>query len=494
MYTHQLIELLKTFSEKELMKLFKFLNSPYFNNSKRIIALFQILKKNYPEFESRSFTRENIFKSIYKKAEYNDSTFRNLMSDLLKLTLKFVMLEGLEKKEVESYFYITQELFSRGNIDLFKIKMDSIDKILNDTENHDSDYFHNRYRAETDHFYVNLLTNKVLKKQIVITESEKLINGLVSFLNYFVLESIKHNDNLLNYSRTYNIKENINKVNQFIEVLNFENMIRYLKDNSSDEFQIVELYYNLLKAFANFEEEKYYFNFKDSLFKCSEHLGLNDNNFLHSRLINYCVIKINLGINSHFDLNEEIFELYQIYVKNEFYKTISNNNLPFDVYRNVLLNCITTKKLKEMEEFIKVYSEKLLPKHMDSIVNYSYALLYFEKKQFNKAMTCLNKIKFDQFVLKIDMKNLQLKLAYELEHFESVVSMIDSYKHFLKNNTLLSVTRKVMHNNFLNYVSKLVQYQFGSSKVNIPYIFNQLEKSKEVFDKGWLGEKIKLIL
>jgi hypothetical protein len=372
--------------------------------------------------------------------------------------------------------------------------MDSIDKILNDTENHDSDYFHNRYRAETDHFYVNLLTNKVLKKQIVITESEKLINGLVSFLNYFVLESIKHNDNLLNYSRTYNIKENINKVNQFIEVLNFENMIRYLKDNSSDEFQIVELYYNLLKAFANFEEEKYYFNFKDSLFKCSEHLGLNDNNFLHSRLINYCVIKINLGINSHFDLNEEIFELYQIYVKNEFYKTISNNNLPFDVYRNVLLNCITTKKLKEMEEFIKVYSEKLLPKHMDSIVNYSYALLYFEKKQFNKAMTCLNKIKFDQFVLKIDMKNLQLKLAYELEHFESVVSMIDSYKHFLKNNTLLSVTRKVMHNNFLNYVSKLVQYQFGSSKVNIPYIFNQLEKSKEVFDKGWLGEKIKLIL
>jgi len=494
MYTHQLIELLKTFSEKELMKLFKFLNSPYFNNSKRIIALFQILKKNYPEFDSRSFTRENIFKSIYKKAEYNDSTFRNLMSDLLKLTLKFVMLEGLEKKEVESYFYITQELFSRGNIDLFKIKMDSIDKILNDTENHDSDYFHNRYRAETDHFYVNLLTNKVLKKQIVITESEKLINGLVSFLNYFVLESIKHNDNLLNYSRTYNIKENINKVNQFIEVLNFENMIRYLKDNSSDEFQIVELYYNLLKAFANFEEEKYYFNFKDSLFKCSEHLGLNDNNFLHSRLINYCVIKINLGINSHFDLNEEIFELYQIYVKNEFYKTISNNNLPFDVYRNVLLNCITTKKLKEMEEFIKVYSEKLLPKHMDSIVNYSYALLYFEKKQFNKAMTCLNKIKFDQFVLKIDMKNLQLKLAYELEHFESAVSMIDSYKHFLKNNTLLSVTRKVMHNNFLNYVSKLVQYQFGSSKVNIPYIFNQLEKSKEVFDKGWLGEKIKLIL
>ncbi len=492
MYTHQLIELLKTFSEKELMKLYKFLNSPYFNNSRRIVTLFQVLKKFYPDFEKRNFTREYIFKLVYKNSEYNDSTFRNLMSDLLQLTLKFLMIEGIEKKEVESSFYVTQELFSRGKIDLFISKMNNIDKILKDTSNLDGEYFHNKFRAETDHFYVNLLTKRVLKKQIVVSESEKLISGLVSLLNYFVLESIKHNDNLFNYSRTYNIKSNIVKVNQFLEIINFENLIKYLRENSSNEIPIVELYYNLLKASTNIEEEKYYFRLKESVFKCSEHLGLNDNNFLHSRLIDYCVKKINLGIHSSFDLNEEIYELYQIYVKNEFYKTLSNTNLPFDAYRNVLINCITTKKLKEMEEFIKVYSKKLLPAHIDSIVNYSYALLFFEKKQFSKAMEYLNKIKFDQFVFKLDMKNLQLKLAFELGYYESAVSIIDTYKHFLKNNALISESRRIMHNNFLNYANKLIQFKFGSSKVNIPFLKEQLEKSKDVFDKGWLIEKTKL--
>lgn len=494
MYTHQLIELLKTFSEKEMMKLFKFLHSPYFNNSKRIIALYQVLKKFYPDFDKKNLSREYIFKSVFKNAVYNDSTFRNLMSDLLQLTLKFLMVENIVKKEIESTFYVTQDLFSRGNIDLFKLKMNFINQSLNEISNYDSDYFHNKYRAETDHFYVNLLTNKVLKKQIVIKESEKLLDGLVSFSNYFALESLKHNDNLLNYSRTYNIKSNINKVNQFLEILNFENLIKYIRENSSKDIPIVELYYNLLKASANFEEDKYYFRLKESVFKCSEQLGLNDNNFLHSRMIDYCVKKINLGIHSSFDLNEEIFQLYQIYVKNEYYKTLSSTNLPFDAYRNVLLNCITTKKLKEMEEFIIEYSKKLLPKHIDSVVNYSYALLYFEKGLFNKAMIFLNKIKFDQFVYKIDMKNLQLKLAFELEHYESAISIIDTYKHFLKNNTLISESRKIMHNNFLNFTNKLIQYKFGSTKVYLPLIKDQLEKSKDVFDKGWLIEKSKLMM
>ena len=49
-----------------------------------------------------------------------------------------------------------------------------------------------------------------------------------------------------------------------------------------------------------------------------------------------------------------------------------------------------------------------------------------------------------------------------------------------------------MHNNFLNYTNKLIQFKFGSSKVNIPFLKEQLEKSKDVFDKGWLIEKTNL--
>lgn len=490
MYTHELINLLQTFSNKELMWFAKFLNSPYFNNRKRIVKLFRVLRKFYPAYDNKNFTKENIFKLTFGNRKFNDSTFRNLMSDLLILALQFIQQEGLEKSEIDNSFYITQELFNRECFSLFRKVMDKNKKLLESKNTYNSDYFFNNFKIDTDSFNVNLLTQKVLKKSYVISESQRLIEGIANVLNYFVIETIKHNDNLLQYSRSYNVQKNIETVSSFLEIFDFEKVISYLKENSKVKVPIVELYYNLLKAFTNFDDEKYYYEFKKSLFECSRNLGIGDNNFLHLRLIAYCILKINYGMNSSFDLYKEIFDLQKIYIEKGFYRTETSKYLPFDSYRNVLLNCISVKNLDYMEEFIKKYSKKLLPGHVVSVENYSMALLNFEKKNFGKALTFINKIKFDEFVYKIDMKNLQLKISYELEHYESSISIIDTYKHFLKNNVLLTESRRVLHNNFVDYTHKLIQFRTGSKKINLPFLSHKLENSKNVFDKVWLTDKI----
>ena len=87
------------------------------------------------------------------------------------------------------------------------------------------------------------------------------------------------------------------------------------------------------------------------------------------------------------------------------------------------------------------------------------------------------------------MKNLQLKINYELEQYESAISVIDTYKHFLKNNVLISESRRILHNNFLDYTNKLIQYRIGSQKVNLLFIKDRIEKSKMIFDKVWLLDK-----
>ena len=489
MYTHELINLLKTFTNKELMMFGKFLNSPYFNSRKRIIHLFKVLKNYYPEFDAKGFTKENIFRRIYKNNPYNDSTFRNLMSDLLSLALQFVKQEGMEKKEVQSAFFLTTELFMRGTYNLFRNKMNNCEKILENNHTIDSEYFLNKYTILTDSFYVNLLTQKVIKKDYVVSESGKMVTGIVCLLSYFVLQSMKHYDNLLKYSRSYNIKKNVETVSQFMDIFDFDKLISYIRHNSSLKIPVVEIYYKLLKAFANFEDESFYTDLKKSVLVNSEKLGNDDNYFLFTRLIDYSVVKKNTGMHTNYNIETEIFELNDIFVRNEFYKTEANKYLPFDFYRNVLLNCIALKRLDYMEEFIKNNSKKLLPKPSRGFEDYSYALLYFEKGNYTKALFCINKIKFDQFVYKLDMKNLQLKINYELEQYESAISVIDTYKHFLKNNVLISESRRILHNNFLDYTNKLIQYRIGSQKVNLHYIKDRIEKSKMIFDKVWLLDK-----
>ena len=58
-----------------------------------------------------------------------------------------------------------------------------------------------------------------------------------------------------------------------------------------------------------------------------------------------------------------------------------NTYLTMDLFRNVLINCIAVKELAYMEEFISNYSNKLLPKDITNVENYSFALLNFEKEK-----------------------------------------------------------------------------------------------------------------
>lgn len=490
MYTHQLLELYKSFSKKEMMMLGKFLKSPYFNNRKMLLQLFQILRRFYPEFENKNLTKENLYKLLYGKAPYKDSTFRNLMSDLLLVTQNFLKVESLKKNSVESNFFLSSDLARRGMVNLYNSKIQDNEKLILSDEKFDSNYFLNRFKTESNRFYMNLMTKKVLKKSFVESESEKLTNGIVYLLNYFLIESIKHNDTLLKYSRSYNIKKNIDTVTDFLNLFNFDKLIDYIRNNSSIKVPVIEVYYNFINTFINFGDEKYHQEFKLTLNSISKQLGTNDNHFLYSRLIDYCVLKKNLGSESSFNVDMEIFDLQNIFIENEYYITNLNTYIPFDLYRNVLINSITVKKLSFLEQFINKYSKKLNPKHYKNAYNYSFALLNFEKGNYMKAMDFLSKIKFDQFIYKLDIKNLQLKINYELEQFESALSVIDTYKHFLKNNVLISESRRILHNNFIYYSNMLIQHRTGSRNSNLKFIEEKVKSSKKIFDKGWILEKI----
>jgi len=490
MYTNALIKLLETFSNKELTKFSKFLNSPYYNNRKALINFFVVLKKFHPGFDQKNFTKEFIFKKLYGDAKYNDSTLRNLASDLLKCLLFFLKAERMQREDVESSFFLSHELFEKNAYDLFKKEMNKTELLLEKKNTFDGDYFYNRYKINTDLFYLNLLTQKVLKKNYVVSESKKMTDGIIFILIFFIIESIKHNDNLLKYTRSYNITRYKEFITDFIKIFNFEEMIKFVNKNSSLKIHIIEIYYSLLKAFINFEDEKFYFEYKNNLKEYSGSLGLNDNNFLFSRLLDYCVLKINSSQKTSFDIQMEIFELNNIYIEKEYYKTGTSKYIPFDLYRNVLLNCITVNNLDYMETFIMKYSKFLHPSQIFSIESYSLALFHFQKSDFEKALQCINKIKFDQFVYKLDMKNLQLKIHYELGEFDATLYVIDSYKHFLKNNKLISESRRIFHNNFLSNVQKLSLFNTGSSNVNLDYLYDTVSSSDDIFDKNWILMKI----
>ncbi|MEO8210707.1 MAG: hypothetical protein ABI840_09095, partial [bacterium] len=60
MHTNTLIDLLKTFSAKELKEFSEFLRSPFFNKRNAVVNLYNVLIRSHPDYEKESISKENI--------------------------------------------------------------------------------------------------------------------------------------------------------------------------------------------------------------------------------------------------------------------------------------------------------------------------------------------------------------------------------------------------------------------------------------------------
>ncbi len=61
---HKALSIIRKFSEPELKKFTRYINSPYFNRSTTIVRLYSELIKYYPLFEDTGLTKKNIFFKI----------------------------------------------------------------------------------------------------------------------------------------------------------------------------------------------------------------------------------------------------------------------------------------------------------------------------------------------------------------------------------------------------------------------------------------------
>src|SRR5688572_17688030 len=100
MLDYAFLEIFETFTRDELKIFRRFITSPYFNRSSKVVKLFDHLIKFYPNFEHPALTKENLHKKISPELAYNEITVRRLLFDLQSLSEKFLQQRNFESKEI----------------------------------------------------------------------------------------------------------------------------------------------------------------------------------------------------------------------------------------------------------------------------------------------------------------------------------------------------------------------------------------------------------
>ena len=300
---------------------------------------------------------------------------------------------------------------------------------------------------------------------------------------------IKEYDNLITMQSKFNPGCDSGFILDFFERIDFLELVNYLiKNSESKKYSgIFKTYLALLNAFRNFKSEEYYFEYRKQIIKNVNIFSMDERRFHFSRIMKYCILKRKAALTST-NFDNELLKIYSYILKNEFYKSSVSDYIPAELFRNILLLGLRLKKYRWVIDFIKKYYKKLNPKRRKNIYNYSLAEYYFNRKMYKEALPYFHKVIPEDFMFKMDLKNLMLIAHFELKNYESALSLIDSYYHFLSKDKTLSIAQKKIYKNFANAVRRLIIERTSPNK-SFNYTL-ELSLKDDFPYKEWVNEKI----
>jgi Tfp pilus assembly protein PilF len=158
-------------------------------------------------------------------------------------------------------------------------------------------------------------------------------------------------------------------------------------------------------------------------------------------------------------------------------------------YRNIYLSAIRVGEFSWAENFINEFKKKLQKEDRQNIVSLAMAQLEFEKKEYESTLEYLKKISTDQLFYKVDVKILSLRSLYELGHYETVISTIESFRRMLNSNTSLTEQYRQKNLNFTGALNMLVKAKMDNDPEAAGKTAEKIKAYDMITNKNWLLKK-----
>lgn len=471
------IEILKTFSDKELIQFEEFIGAPFHNKNVKVIHLFSFLKKYHPEYSDVNLTKEFLFKKLMGNIKYKDTYIRNLFSDLYSLAEKFLQYNLIANNFTYEKLLI-DEMRNRDLYELAEKKIKSFEKDVNSNKAKDQEYYLNKnfiYEMKSFMLVDKTLTDSFRNEQISSVIKQFMIS-LMENSFYLIVEEqrvkIKHKFDFLKHSLEY--------------------MNSCLQDFEDSPLLIIYYYY---WQWYFSDDDKYFIKAREYFKKHFSSLTKIDRKNLYSVMQVYYLNKIDSGDNSY---NKEYLDVLLEMLRFNVLSHKEKNFINLNLYRNILILCSMLKETEILKKFISKYTNFVAPESRDTVLAYSNAHLYYLQGNYERTLELCSKIEFNNLLMstnenlffKIDIKVLILKCLYVLDSFENLISHIDTFKHFLNNSRLIKDSRRKKFMNFLNYTNDLIRLKISFNEYKFTDIKKKLINKKDVLHSEWLIEKL----
>jgi len=489
MLRYKALQILKTFSLKDLKEFKLFLSSPFYNNNKSIIKLYDVFFNDFC-FEEKSIelNNENILKLCNIKKH---STLRNLFAKMYQLTEKFIEIKGFNNNSHIRYIALLEELMKSGLTDLFYTKYNEINKLLSKSnEISDKD------------FYLKFAINDLLltcKDNVGILKSNNNLEDVMkiekncsdNLFIYSLINFIKFEISILSHSASYNLDpKTILFHNIFVKLYNNDEIKELIdkfceKDIFSKE--ILNLYFlNLL--FRTTEGESaidFFIQYSKLLKKYSKRLSIEESYYFYKEFIWICMFAMKYTKHENIE-----FQFYDILLKNKGFKAYGKDYMNYREFKHFLTRGSNTFRYEWTNNFIKKYLKYLPEEYRDTSLRLYKMNIYLRKDENpQRALDELNGIKsFFSYDTKRDFHHASIMCCFDLGRYDEVIYRCDSFRHFLKNQKI-GKTYADPFKKFISYLLQITKLKINKKSPEID-LKTKIKNDGLIAGKLWLLEKL----
>ena len=176
-------------------------------------------------------------------------------------------------------------------------------------------------------------------------------------------------------------------------------------------------------------------------------------------------------------------------LKYNIYRNTENGFISAARFTSIVVQAVAAGDHNWTNNFIKEYKNKILPEFRESRHKHALALLEFEQGNFEKALKLISRIKYEAFAFRYYLKTLQLKIYYELNMYDEAISLIDTFRHFLRTTKSLPQFRKDRYAAFIKFTNSLLRAKDKKQNYSMVNLKSEIENDQMLVEKKWLLEK-----
>lgn len=413
---------------------------------------------------------------MYGSEKYNDKKLRDRFSDLLKLAEEYLAIASLRKLSCDEQILTLYEYKDRGLTTHFDKKYNELHQVLARLKIKDIRLLYDSYVIESVKGDFSEYKNLLGKRK---NSNFQLEYEIENFVKFFVTRMLLYYITMDNWAMQTNYK---------FDYKLYEPILNYVEEKKMYEPPILRAAYLMLKMEEDKNSEVFYFELKKLFKKEIKSFSIYDKTMVAVTLYNYAQKKYMEG-NERFSL--ERFEQIKLQL---LYKTFSSlsGNIQREQYLNAILISISLKKTDWAEKFAEEYKSQVKPEGREDTLAFARAALLHAKKKYGKALEELASIKDIDYVYYFKIKTLQARIYFEQQDFEKLLSLIDSFKHYITGNSLIPDENVARYKNFIGVLYSLTILAIKKDEFKLSNLIrkiNSFSYYEITTNKTWLLEK-----